>query len=174
MFENNSGMTLVTAVGTPVDDRGDLVEDSFRRHLVDQVDRGRVDGAFVLGSMGMMQALTPATCRRCVEAAVDEVGDRARIMVGVGDMSIERALERIAQVKDLDIDAVVATAPYFFTGISQKGLCHCFIAGSPPHGGSTGRHNSVASYTPVENDIAMLDRNRAALRTVLKHCSRRS
>ena len=115
-----------------------------------------------------------AECKHRLRSEASLVGDRARIMVGVGDMSIERALERIAQVKDLDIDAVVATAPYFFTGISQKGLCHCFIAGSPPHGGSTGRHNSVASYTPVENDIAMLDRNRAALLTVLKHCSRRS
>ena len=128
MFENKSGLTLVTAVGTPLDNRGDLVEDSFRRHLADQVDRGRVDGLFVLGSMGMMQALTPSTCRRCVEVAVDEVGDRARIMVGVGDTSIERTLDRVNQVKDLDIDAIVATAPYFFTTTSQKGLVHYFTA----------------------------------------------
>ena len=128
MFEKNSGLTFVTAVGTPLDDHGDLMEDSFRRHLVDQVDRGHVDGVFVLGSMGMMQALTPATCRRCVEVAVDEVGDRARIMVGVGDISIERTVERVNQIEDLNIDAVVATAPYFFTGTSQKGLAHYFTA----------------------------------------------
>ena len=112
LFDNDEAV-FITAVGTPRDERGDLLEDSFRRHLRDQIDKAHVGGFLVLGSMGAMPSLKLSTCRACAEAAVSETAGRAKIMVGIGDNSVERTLARIDDIKHLELDAVVATTPYY-------------------------------------------------------------
>lgn len=123
MFNSNKAV-FITAVGTPLDDEGRLIEKSFRKHLNDQMKNG-IDGLFVMGSMGMMPCLSSATYIRCAEIAAGEIGKKAKIMIGAGDNSIERTIERIDSIKHLKIDAVVVTTPYFFTS-SQKDLFYYF------------------------------------------------
>lgn len=132
LFANDTAV-FVTAAGTPVDGNGDLVEESFRAHVRDQVDTGKVDGILALGSMGTMTTLKESTCVDVVAAAVDEVGDRARVMIGVGDNSIERTLAKINAIADLDVDAVVATTPYYYIS-SQQDLIYYYtkIADASP------------------------------------------
>ena len=132
LFEGD-GAVFVTAVGTPIDEKGDLVEESFRAHLRDQVDRGKVDGALLLGTMGMMPSLTESTYVAVVKTGVDEIGDRAKLIVGVGDNSVERTVAKIRSIADLGVDAVVATAPYYFMS-SQEDLVyyHTKIADASP------------------------------------------
>ena len=123
MFEKGKAV-FVTAAGTPLDDKGNLVEESFRKHLRHQVSHG-IDGFLIAGSMGQMACLTDETYARTVEAAADEVAGEARIMVGCGDTSFERTLARIEAVSRFKIDALVAKAPYYFTS-SQKDLLYYF------------------------------------------------
>lgn len=117
-------IAFITAVGTPVDVEGKLVEKSFRLHLNDQLRHG-IDGMLVMGSMGMMPCLLASTYLKCVQTAVAEIGRRARIMVGVGRNSIEQTMEKIESLKNLEIDAVVATTPYYFPS-SQEDLIYYF------------------------------------------------
>ncbi|MBI2441372.1 MAG: dihydrodipicolinate synthase family protein [Lentisphaerae bacterium] len=115
---------FITAVGTPLNEDGDLVEESFRRHLSDQLANG-IDGLLVMGTMGMMPCLKAATYRQCAQAAVAQVGSRAKVMVGIGDNSIERTMERVELLEGLKIDAVAATTPYYFPS-SQHDLLDYF------------------------------------------------
>ncbi|MFH0964822.1 MAG: dihydrodipicolinate synthase family protein [Planctomycetota bacterium] len=123
MFPKNSA-AFITALGTPVDESGDLVEESFRLHVRHQLEHG-IDGFLVSGSMGMMPALTWKTYIRSVEVAAQEASGKAKIMVGVGDNSLERTLERMKAVRDFPIDAFAATTPFYFFS-SQKDLIHYF------------------------------------------------
>ncbi len=123
MFNSNKTV-FITAVGTPLDGEGRLIEKSFRKHLNDQIKNG-IDGLLVMGTMGMMPCLSSATYIRCAEIATGKIGKKAKIMIGVGDNSIERTIERIGSIRHLKIDAVVVTTPYFFTS-SQKDLFYYF------------------------------------------------
>ena len=121
---NKDGAVFITAVGTPLNGGGRLIEESFKRHLNDQARNG-VDGILVAGTMGLMPCLTAATYLRCVQVAVTEINGKMKIKVGVGDNSIERTIERILSIKHLKIDAVVATTPFYFTS-SQYDLLYYF------------------------------------------------
>lgn len=121
---SNKGAVFITAVGTPLDDKGRLIERSFKRHLRDQCKNG-VDGLLIMGTMGMMPCLSSKTYVQSADVAVEEVNGKAKAMVGVGDNSIERTIERIRFIKNLKIDAVVATTPFYFTS-SQKDLVFYF------------------------------------------------
>lgn len=116
--------TFITALGTPLDQQDNLVEASFRRHIEHQLEND-LDGLLVLGSMGQMACVKHSTFAECARVAVDEIGGRTRIIVGVGDNSVERTVERIDLLKDLNIDAVAATTPYYFAS-DQDDLIHYF------------------------------------------------
>ena len=152
---NSNGAVFITAVGTPLDDKGKMIEKSFMRHLNDQIKNG-IDGFLVMGSMGMMPCLATETYIRCAEVAAGVVNGKAKIMVGVGDNSIERTLERIYSIKHLKIDAVVSTTPYFFTS-SQKDLLYYFT--------------EIAEQSPFPvylYDLPQLTKVKIELETVLK------
>lgn len=123
MFNNNKAV-FITAVGTPLDNKGRLIEKSFRKHLNNQIENG-IDRLFVMGSMGMMPCLSSATYIECAEIAAGEIGKKVKIMIGVGDNSIERTIERIISIRHLKIDAVVVTTPYYFRSY-QKDLLFYF------------------------------------------------
>ena len=123
LFDAQSA-TFVTALGTPLNEQGELLEDSFRRHMDNQLECG-IDGFLVLGTMGCMPCLTKSTYLKCVEVACEHVGDGTKIMVGVGGNSIEQTMELIKLIKGLKVDAVVATPPYYFVS-SQKDLLYYF------------------------------------------------
>lgn len=118
--------TFITAVGTPLDQQNNLVEASFRRHIDHQLEND-IDGLLVLGSMGQMACIKHSTYAECARVAVDEVGGRTPIIVGVGDNSVERTIERIDLLKDLNIDGVVVTTPYYFAS-NQDDLVYYFHA----------------------------------------------
>ena len=112
MFSDNQA-SFITAAGTPTDPSGRLDEDGYGAHLRHQLDHG-IDGFLICGSMGQMACLTHETWLAAARVAVDQVAGRARILVGIGDNSVERTFQRIDALAELPIDAVVATTPYYF------------------------------------------------------------
>ncbi len=123
MFCKESAV-FVTALGTPLDFQANLLEDSFRLHINSQLDND-VDGVLILGTMGCMPCLKPSTYLNCAQVACNEFGGKTKILVGIGDNSIEQTIERIEQLRGLNIDAVVATTPYYFPS-SQKDLLYYY------------------------------------------------
>ena len=100
------------ALGTPLDENGNLLCESFQKQIHDQMQAG-ASGLLVMGSMGIepyiRNCVYPGVARCGVEAAKGQ----APVLVGVMDTCISRVLDRVDALKDLPIDGVVSTVPYY-------------------------------------------------------------
>jgi len=114
-----------TALGTPLDQRGNVLTGSLAAQVQQQCRAGAA-GLLVLGSMGIQAYLKQDQAAIAV-AAVSETlrnesndagkGQRPVFLAGVMDNSIERVLQRIELLRGFDLDGVVATTPFY-------GLCN--------------------------------------------------
>lgn len=122
-----------TALGTPVDANGDIVEASLRREIEMQIEAG-ASGLLLLGSMGMQASIKPSQCVVAAKIAADQVAGRVALFVGSMDCSGWRAKERIALLNDVNIDGIVMTTPYYGS-IKPSGMVKYFsdIADASKH-----------------------------------------
>ena len=107
------------ALGTPLDDNGELVEDSYRRQIQLMIEAG-ASGALCMGSMGAEAVLTAETYAKTARVAVDAVKGRIPLFIGAMDNSVFRVKERLALLEGLDFDGVVLTTPFYSTAAPQK------------------------------------------------------
>lgn len=103
---------FVPALGTPLDNNGNLVKDSLQKQIEDQIRAGAV-GLLCMGSMGIQAFIRNDVYPQVAMAAVEAAAGRVPVYVGAMDTSIARAKERMAAVEDLDIAGFVFTAPYY-------------------------------------------------------------
>jgi 4-hydroxy-tetrahydrodipicolinate synthase len=115
---------ILTAIVTPFKADGSLDLDAFRalaRHLVDNGS----DGLVVAGSTGEAPTLNDDERFALVEAALDEVGDRASIVVGTGTYSTEHSVHLTQRAHELGVDAVLVVTPYY-NKPPQRGIVEHF------------------------------------------------
>ncbi len=103
---------FVPALGTPLDEQGNLMADSFKKQIEDQINAGAV-GLLCMGSMGIQAFIRGGVYPQVAKAAVEAAAGRVPVYVGAMDTSIARAKERMAAVEELDIAGFVFTAPYY-------------------------------------------------------------
>jgi dihydrodipicolinate synthase/N-acetylneuraminate lyase len=130
-----------SALGTPTDDNGKLVEKSFAKEIELMISSGAA-GMLCMGSMGKMESIRNSEYPKIADKCVMAAAKRVPVLVGVMDCSISRVLDRIEALGDIDIDGVVTTAPFyskvntgsiinFFTHISKKSKYPVFIYDLP-------------------------------------------
>lgn len=100
------------AFGTPTNLEGALVKESFGRQIELMISSG-AKGALCMGSMGNMASLRNSEYPLIAKYGCDVVNHRVPLLVGVMDCSISRILDRIDSLKDMDIDGVVTTVPFY-------------------------------------------------------------
>ena len=124
---------FVPALGTPLDENGNLVVESFKKQIEDQIQAGAA-GLLAMGSMGTEAFLTPETYIATATAAVEAAAGRVPVFVGAMDTSIVRAAQRMASVEHLAIDGFVFTAP-FYSKASPAQMMNFFkgVAGKTNH-----------------------------------------
>ncbi len=110
-----------TALGTPLDENGNLVEGSLRKHINQQIDAG-ASGLLVMGSMGIEACIKNGTYKDIVRVAADEVKGRVPLFVGAMDTSVAKVMEKISLIGDADITGVVLTAPYYGAANNEKAV----------------------------------------------------
>ena len=103
---------VISAVVTPLQDDESLHVEGLAAHLEEQWSAG-IHGLLVAGSMGEMQLLSDRTYAELIEHSVRISAGRGEIVVGVGDTSLVRTLERIRFVNKFPVDGVVVLTPYF-------------------------------------------------------------
>ena len=103
---------FVPALGTPLDKNGNLLVESFKKQINDQIDAGAV-GILCMGSMGIEAFIRSSVYPQVAKAAVEAAAGRVPVFVGAMDTSIARAKERMASIEDLDIAGFVFTAPFY-------------------------------------------------------------
>lgn len=115
---------VVTALGTPLDEKENLHEEGMRLQVEMQLRSG-VNAFLVLGSMGAMQLLKDETFQRTLAVTIDAVDSRVPVIVGCGDTSSERTLKRIRWAEEHPVSGVALLPPYFFS-FSQTELLDYF------------------------------------------------
>ncbi len=101
-----------TALGTPLDENGNLVEASLRKHINQQIEAGAA-GLLLMGSMGIEPYIKNSAYKEIVRVAVEENAGRVPLFVGAMDTSIAKVMEKIELMGNADITAVVLTAPFY-------------------------------------------------------------
>ncbi len=112
------------ALGTPTDDHGRVIESSFAREIGLMIESGAA-GMLCMGSMGKMESIRNSEYSKIAELCVKVVAKRVPLMIGVMDCSINRVLDRIDALGDIDIDGVVATVP-FYSKVNASGIVNFY------------------------------------------------
>lgn len=103
---------FVPALGTPLDENGNLCVESYKKQIEDQIQAG-ASAVLCMGSMGAQAYIRTSVCPSIAKAAVEAAAGRVPVFVGAMDCSIGRAKERLAAMEDLDVAGFVFTTPYY-------------------------------------------------------------
>jgi dihydrodipicolinate synthase/N-acetylneuraminate lyase len=101
------------ALGTPTDDNGILNETSYAKATELMIASGAA-GVLCMGSMGNMVAIRNSEYAKTASVCVKTVAKRVPVMVGVMDCSVNRILDRIEALNNIEAEGVVSTAPYYY------------------------------------------------------------
>ena len=83
-----------TALRTPVDNNGNLIVKSYKKHVEDQIEAG-ASGLLAMGSMGIEPYLKQSEYGKIALTVSETTRGRCPVLVGVMDNSITRVIERI-------------------------------------------------------------------------------
>lgn len=88
---------------------------AFELSINRMIDAG-VHGLFFLGSSGEVAFLTDAERKQALTEALAIVDHRVPVLVGVIDIETNRVIDQVKRASKYDIDALVATAPFYALG----------------------------------------------------------
>jgi 4-hydroxy-tetrahydrodipicolinate synthase len=115
---------LLTAMATAFHDDGSVDLDGTARIAAHLVDHGH-DGVVVSGTTGESPTTTVAEDGDILRAVKDAVGDRARIVAGVGTNATAHSVELAQQAEKVGVDGLLLVTPYY-NKPSQAGVLHHF------------------------------------------------
>ncbi len=104
---------LVTAMVTPFTEDGSLNLAQARRlaaYLVDEQDN---DALVINGTTGESPTTTDAEKAELIAAVKEEIGDRAKVVAGVGTFSTEHTCALARQALDAGADGLLVVTPYY-------------------------------------------------------------
>ena len=103
---------ILTAIVTPFKPDRSLDLDGFRALASHLVENGS-DGLVVTGTTGESPTLSDEERFALWEAAVDEVGDRAKVVAGTGTYSTEHSVRLTARAHEIGVDGLLIVTPYY-------------------------------------------------------------
>jgi len=104
---------LVTAMVTPFDLAGALDIGAARKLAAYLVDVQRNDALVINGTTGEGPTTTDDEKRALLDAAIAEVGDRAKIIAGVGTPSTAHSIELARAAAEAGADGLLVVTPYY-------------------------------------------------------------
>ncbi len=118
---------LLTAMVTPFTTDGGLDLDGAARLASYLVDEQSNDALVVNGTTGESPTTTDAEKERLVRAVVEAVGDRAKIVAGVGTNDTRHTIELASAAEKAGADGLLVVSPYY-NKPPQAGLIEHFTA----------------------------------------------
>jgi 4-hydroxy-tetrahydrodipicolinate synthase len=104
---------LLTAMVTPFEDHGGLDIDAAVRLATYLVDEQHNDGLVVSGTTGESPTTTDAEKADLLTAVVDAVGDRARVIAGVGTFDTCHSVHLAEQAAKAGAAGLLVVTPYY-------------------------------------------------------------
>src|SRR5262245_24704962 len=115
---------VLSAMVTPFDAHGSLDTDAAARLATHLVEHGH-DGLVISGTTGESPTLSVEENGLLLRAVVDAVGDRARIVAGVGTNNTAHSIELARQAEKVGAAGVLLVVPYY-SKPSQAGILNHF------------------------------------------------
>jgi 4-hydroxy-tetrahydrodipicolinate synthase len=103
---------ILTAVVTPFAEDGSVNVDAFKRLCVHLVENGS-DGVVVAGTTGEAPTLSDDERLGLFAAAIEAVGDRAKVVAGTGTYSTAHSVHLTREAHKLGVDAFLVVTPYY-------------------------------------------------------------
>lgn len=104
---------IQTAMVTPFHPDGSLNLAEGRRLAAHLVDVQGNDALVINGTTGESPTTTDAEKLALLEAVIDEVGDRARIVAGVGTFDTRHTIELARQAEQVGANGLLVVTPYY-------------------------------------------------------------
>jgi 4-hydroxy-tetrahydrodipicolinate synthase len=117
---------VLTAMVTPFGADGELDLDGAQRLATELVDAGN-SGLVVNGTTGEAPTTTDAEKAALVRAVLEAVGDRARIIAGVGGYDTAHCVGQAKAMAEIGAHALLAVTPYY-NKPPQEGVARHFTA----------------------------------------------
>ena len=102
-----------TALGSPLDEEGNLVEESLVKEINMQIEAG-ASGLLLLGGMGNEVYIKLSTYKEIVRVGASANNGRIPMFVGAMDCSITKVMEKINSINGAKIDGIVLTTPFYY------------------------------------------------------------
>ncbi len=153
---------------TPLNADESLDQAGLERQLERLIGVG-VHGFFMLGTSGEGTTLTDDTKWAAIKAAKRIIAGRVPIIASAMDTSTERVLQNIDGMKDVGVDAVAISPPYyfmpfhdrdmlaFFTTLAEKSSLPIFIYNIPSTTKVTLSVDVIAQLAGMDNIIGVKD-----------------
>ncbi len=125
--------TILTAMITPFDVRGDVNLVEAQRLAAWLVDRGN-DGLVVAGSTGEGQTLDAGERVALFAAVKEAVGKRATVLANAGSNDTRDSVRSVCEAQAAGVDAILAVVPYY---------------NKPPQSGMLAHFSAIADATPL-------------------------
>jgi 4-hydroxy-tetrahydrodipicolinate synthase len=161
--------SVLTAMVTPFDARGRVDEEAAVRLMNHLLDHGS-DGLVICGTTGEASTLTDEEHLGMIRLAVQEVGQRATIVAGVGSNDTRHATELTEKATELGPTALLSVNPYY-NRPSRRGVIRHFqeVAKStdlpillyniPQRTGSDMPNDLLAELGQIENIVGVKQAN---------------
>lgn len=104
---------LITAMVTPFDDNGDVDIARARELAARLVDEQDNDAVLVSGTTGESPTTTPKEKLQLAKAVKEEVGDRAKVIAGIGSNDTRASVELARETAKLGVDGLLAVTPFY-------------------------------------------------------------
>ena len=117
---------LLTAMVTPFAPDGSLDVDGAQKLAVHLVDEQRNDALVISGTTGESPTTTDAEKETLLRAVVDAVGDRAKIVAGVGTNNTAHTVELAHTAEKAGAHGVLVVTPYY-NKPPQAGIAKHFL-----------------------------------------------
>ncbi|WP_237242821.1 4-hydroxy-tetrahydrodipicolinate synthase [Rothia nasimurium] len=103
---------LLTAMVTPFASNGEVDEQATAALATNLVDRGH-DGLIVCGTTGEYSTMTDEENENVFRIVKEAVGDRAKIVAGVGSNDTAHTLHLASRAEAVGVDGLLVVTPYY-------------------------------------------------------------
>jgi N-acetylneuraminate lyase/4-hydroxy-tetrahydrodipicolinate synthase len=104
---------IITALVTPFTEDSKLNVDGLRRLIDFQLSNG-VTSFFICGTYGLGPVMSVDERKKVTELVVESVGGRGKVIVHVGSLNIDDALELAKHAEDVGAYAIASLPPYYY------------------------------------------------------------
>ena len=126
--------TLLTAMVTPFDDEGSVDIDGAQRLATYLVDDLGHEGLVLNGTTGEAPTTTDAEKERLIRGVCEAIGDRARVIAGVGTYDTAHSIHLAGQAAAAGAHGLLVVSPYY---------------NRPPQEGLIAHFTAIADATPL-------------------------